>query len=58
MADGLIKKIKKDKSIKFNGIIVVTGGDGELIKPYMKQMDVYDADLTLKGLNQMNNLLI
>lgn len=47
LVDGLIEKIKAEQG---NLYVVLTGGIGALLYPYLENVDIYLADLTLQGL--------
>ncbi len=45
----IIRRIKEESGMK-NAHVVATGGLGKIISESTKEIDIYDADLTLKGL--------
>jgi type III pantothenate kinase len=55
LTDELVRRIKLE--IGNNAVVVGTGGSVKLMKKYCRVIDFIDADLTLKGLNLIFNLL-
>ena len=49
MIEGLIKRIRSEK--KVNPKIILTGGNANSFKDYIKNIYLIDKNLTLKGLN-------
>ncbi|MGD9604734.1 MAG: type III pantothenate kinase [Bacilli bacterium] len=49
MIDGMIKKIKKEMNTD-ELLVVLTGGEARLIKPYLEENVIYDENLLLDGL--------
>ena len=56
MMEGLIKRIKSEK--KVNPKIILTGGNANFFKDYIKNIYLIDKNLTLKGLNFIYRKLI
>ena len=52
----LIKRIKSEK--KINPKIILTGGNANFFKDYIKDIYLIDKNLTLKGLNYIYRKLI
>ncbi|TRZ93984.1 type III pantothenate kinase [bacterium] len=56
LVDNLVKKIQDE--IGNDALVVVTGGDINLIKKYCYELERVDPDLTLKGLNLLGQIYI
>lgn len=50
----IINKIKEESGLQ-PAKVVATGGLGKMISDYTKEIDIYDADLTLKGLQLIHS---
>ncbi len=50
----IIRRIKEESGIK-DVRVVATGGLGKIISESTDEIDIYDADLTLKGLQFIYN---
>lgn len=55
MCEGVIEKIRKRYASK--AIVVATGGLASFFAPYCRHIEHIDADLTLKGLNLIFNMI-
>lgn len=50
MIDGMIRKIKKEMESKINPVVVLTGGESNIIKDYLDEKVIVDDNLLLEGL--------
>lgn len=53
LIDGMIEKINKEVGYKHN--IILTGGNGDIFSPFLKNPNVYDRYLALKGMYYIND---
>jgi type III pantothenate kinase len=55
--DGIVRRIKADWPRKQVPKVVATGGLAETIKPYCREIELVEPDLTLQGLRMAHELL-